>query len=254
MVTQTRNESDSNRHESSDGEDFLLADFQFMASYTQESLRIADKRVDVLLALSTAVFGGLIALSAATSTDRIALLYLALFTSFGLTIVGGFTFRDLLVNNMLMCEYARELNLIRKYFAERYSHIQPFVMMPTDPHHPKYNWRSSGEAIIETINSLSGGIFFATCSVLFQHFIFDRSPTEPTSMLVAAIVFAALAAGAFFLQYRKARKMFGDADASASEERANGEFYASHQRLSFTSGKKKLPKGSSKEEVDRPIS
>jgi hypothetical protein len=221
-----------------DGEAFLLADFQFMAAYTQESLRLADKRVDVLLALSTAVFGGIIALSAASSTNLFALLVLALFSSIGICIAGFHTFKALLESNILMCEYARALNRIRAYFCQAHPDIREFVMMPTSHTHPPYDWRSSGEAVIELINSLSFGIFFAIIGIFCWCAAMKTTVIDVKSMTVAVPVFTMFVAFAWFSQRYYASEVFKHAETSASKIRKNDKLFASHQELSLASAQK----------------
>ena len=226
-----------------DGEEFLLADFEFMANFTQESLRLADKRVDVLLALSTAVYGGIIVLSAASSTKLIAVLCLAFFSSLGLAVAGWYTFNDLLMNNLLMCEYARALNRIRKYFADKYPNIKSYVMMPTSHEHPPYNWRSSGEAIIELINSLSIGVICGVLGVLVQCFRTKQFEIGLDSLYVAVPCFVVFGLLFLLVQRLYASHRFKVAEASASSVRANdADLFASHQQLAFVSGQKRASK------------
>jgi hypothetical protein len=226
--------SNEERAAETSGEAFLIADFEFMGDYTQETLRLGDKRVDVLLALSTAVYGGIVALCAGNSANVTAALWLALISSLGLSITGWFTFTHLLECNILVCEYARALNRIRAYFSDTYPRLKKYLLMPTSHEHPKYNWRGSGEVVIEVINSLSIGLFASIGSVFLRKARWIDVPIDLNAMKIGIPVFVivAIAAGCLHVQY--ALKLFQSAESDAARIRANDKgLFASHERLSI---------------------
>ncbi len=217
------------------GQTFLLADFGFMANYTQESIRLADKRVDVLLTLSIAVYGGIVALSSQT-VNRLAPLGLALVSSMGLGVIGWFTFKSLLEQNILLCEYARALNRIRAFFATRYPFIKQYILMPTSFRHPRYDWRSSGEVIVEVVNCLSAGVFAASSVAFLCLLGFTTYDLDSRSLYWAVPAFLLSSVLAWSLQIQYARKLFDFAEKDASDLRSSDDvLFASHEKLSLHS-------------------
>ena len=203
------------------GSQFLLAEFNSIRSFKEQSVSIGDKRVDVFLTLSSALIAGL-GLFSQSGIDPYIFLIIALCGSFGLFVIGLVTYHQVIDRDILIIDYIRAINRIRGYFAEHAPHIQPYLLMPTSLTFPKYNWQSSNRRIPMVINGFSFGALCALSSLLV------RNTTTSDFISIASLIIAFLLMYGFQEIY--ARKIFNKAEVKARESRTVS-LFESHERF-----------------------
>jgi hypothetical protein len=214
------------------GVQFLLADFNSIRTFKEQSVSIGDKRVDIFITLSSALTGGLGLLSQ-TGIDLRTFLFIALCGAFGLLVIGLVTFYQVVDRDILIVDYIHAINRIRGFFAENAPHIQPYLLMPTSHIYPKYNWQSSNRRIPMVINGLSAGALCALLTLLI------RNLTIPDFVSVLSLAIAFLIT--FSLQEIYSHRIFKRAESKAHQSRTENLFESHEQfRESFKTNSRKL--------------
>jgi hypothetical protein len=192
------------------GVQFLLADFNSIRAFKEQSISIGDKRIDVFLTITSASVVGLGLLSQ-TGIDYQSFLFVALFGSLSLLAMGIVVFVQVVDRDILIVDYIRAINRIRSYFADNAPHIRPFLLMPTSHEFPRYSWQSSNRRIPMVVNSLSTGAFAAFLYLLIQH----SALPDFYSVLLAGIFFILT----YTLHEIYASRLFNKAEIKAGESR-----------------------------------
>jgi len=203
------------------GVQFLLAEFNSIRSFKEQSVSIGDKRVDVFLTLSSALIAGLGLFSQSKITPQ-TFLIIAFCGSFGLLAIGLVTLYQVIDRDILIVDYVHSINRIRGYFAEHAPHIQPYLLMPASVEFPKYNWKSSNRRIPMVINGFSFGALFVFSGLLI------RSTMTPDFISIALFITAFLFM--YGLQEIYAGRIFKQAEINARESRSVSMFEA-HERF-----------------------
>jgi len=203
------------------GVQFLLAEFNSIRSFKEQSVSIGDKRIDVFLTLSSALIAGL-GLFSQSSIAPQTFLIIAFCGSFGLLVIGLVTLYQVIDRDILIVDYVHSINRIRGYFAEHAPHIQPYLLMPTSVTFPKYNWKSSNRRIPMVINGFSLGALCAFSSLLI------RNTTTPDFISIASFIIAFLLM--YGLQEMYASRIFKQAEIKAHESRTVS-LFESHARF-----------------------
>jgi hypothetical protein len=186
------------------GDQFMLAEFETMRYFHGEDTSISERRVDILLAVTSGIAAGLVLL-AQTGIDSQFLLSIAVLGCLGLLLIGVPTFFDTLNRDLNAVDYIHALNAIRDYFSKRSPAITPFLLEPTDRHHPKYGSLSSSRRASAVINSLAAGTLVATLRMLAFH---QRRPDilAVVGGLVVMLVIFAIHAIVWGIVYRRASR------------------------------------------------
>ena len=203
------------------GIQFLLAEFNSIRSFKEQSVSIGDKRVDVFLTLSSALIAGLGLFSQSGIAPQ-TFLIIALCGSLGLLVIGLVTLYQVIDRDILIVDYIHAINRIRGYFAEHAPHIQSYLLMPTSVVFPKYNWQSSNRRIPMVINGFSAGALCALSSLLV------RNTTTPDFISIASLIIAFLVMYGFQEIY--ARRIFKQAEIKAHESRTVS-LFESHEHF-----------------------
>jgi hypothetical protein len=188
------------------GVQFLLADFESIRSFKEQSVLIGDRRIDIFLALTTALTGGLCLLVTAKIDPRL-ILFLTLCSSGGMFVIGLFTFFQVIDRDISIVNYIHAINCIRGYFSEKYPDIIPYLLLPTDKMFPKYNWKPSNRGIPMTIN----GLLVGTLIIAVRLFYLNISTPSMESVWILISAFFAT----FLLQEGYAQIVFKRAGKNA---------------------------------------
>jgi len=197
------------------GVQFLLAEFNSIRSFKEQSVSIGDKRVDIFLTLSSALIAGLGFFSQSGIAPQ-TFLVIAFCGSFGLLVLGLVTLYQVIDRDILIIEYIHAINGIRGYFAEHAPHIQPYLLMPTSDRFPEYNWQSSNRRIPMVINGFSFG---ALC--MFSS-LFIRNTTTPDFNSITSFIITFVSMYGFQEIYT--RRIFIQAQIKADKNRKSGTF------------------------------
>jgi hypothetical protein len=104
--------------------------------------------------------------------------------------------------------------------------------MPTSERHPPFNWRSSGEVVIEVINCLSFAVFVATSVALLGVIVHRGELPDQSSLRWAIPVCLIASAMAWFVQVGYALDLFDSTENGATKIRSDdGKLLASHEKV-----------------------
>lgn len=172
---------------------FLLADFTNLREWKDQDSAMVDKRMNLFVTLTSGLAVALAFLSQ-TRLDQRNFLFLILLGSLGSLTLGIATFRYVLRREILIVQYARNLNLIRGYFFKQAPSIQKVVQMPTSDEYPKFGWVSGTghPEIVIVINSLLVG----TCGTVITLLARNTTSLDISSVLFGVIFFL----GAYLVQ------------------------------------------------------
>lgn len=201
------------------GTKFLLEEFNAVRSFKEQSVAIADRRVDSLLTFASALVAGLGFFSQFDVSTESFLLIVEIGV-LGLLLIGIITFKQVVDRSVLIVDYIRSINRIRAYFAERAPQIQPYLLMPVSHDFPSYQWQSSNHRVPMVIN----GIAVGTAAIVGK-MLFSESASPGLILLDIGIVATLLT---YNLQSLYARRIFRVAEQKAREKRTVS-LFASHQ-------------------------
>ncbi|HEX9038017.1 MAG TPA: hypothetical protein VF808_13615 [Ktedonobacterales bacterium] len=214
------------------GDEFMLAEFENMRYFHEEDTSISERRVDVLLAVTSGMAAGL-ALLAQTGIDAQFLLTLAIVGCVGLLLIGVPTFFDTLRRDVNAVDYIHALNAVREYFAMRAPAIVPYLLEPTYRHFPRYGSLSSSRRASAVLNSLAAAALDVALRMLAFH---QRRPDIGAAIVGIAVML--LAFGAHWLAWRAMYQGAADAtkesgslalnEARKAQARANKEAARGH--------------------------
>ncbi|MBP6178506.1 MAG: hypothetical protein KA473_10960 [Anaerolineales bacterium] len=201
------------------GVKFLLEEFNAVRSFKEQSVAIADKRVDSLLTFASALAAGL-GLFSRLNVSTENFLTIAEAGVLSLLLIGVITFKQVVDRSILIVDYIRSINRIRAYFAERVPQIQPYILMPISHEFPSYQWQSSNHRIPMVINGIAVGVI-----VIIGNMLFVNSVSPNLILLAIGIIVALLI---YNLQSLYARRSFQIAERKSREMRAIS-LFKSHQ-------------------------
>jgi hypothetical protein len=201
------------------GTRFLLADFELVRRFKEQSVAIADRRIDVYLTLASALGGGLVVLSQLRMQSQ-AFLTLALISLVILLIIGASTVSIVIDRDILIVDYIRAGNRIRAYFAERAPDIKDYLLMPTAYDFPPYGWQSSNRQIAIIGNGVVAGAIASIISLLVS-----GSPGVDQYTVTPGII---VSASIYLLQRLYALIAYRKAEAKAKAKRSVS-LFGSHQ-------------------------
>lgn len=147
-----------------------------------------------------------------SSIDGRSFLLVTLLGSLSLLAVGIVVLRQVIDRDILIVDYIRAINRIRKYFAEEAPQLQPFLLMPTAHEYPPYRWPSSNRQIPMVINSLSAGMSAVVIDLLVQ----PGAPLTLAPVLIGGALFLVV----YILQIAYANRLFDRAERKARESRS----------------------------------
>jgi hypothetical protein len=206
---------------------FLLADFEALLKLKEESVKVSDRRIDVLLAIISAVGAGLAILSQTHIAPR-DFLYVAAFGLLGLATLSITTYRQTINRDILTADYIRALNAIRSFFAERSPLIQPYLLMPVSSDVPRYGRHSQARQTTVVINSLLVGVGAAVIYLLIAGMTSVDLIALGIASGSAAFTFATLTGFAYLLYSLAERK---------ARTRAAQSTFALHERVHHRRGR-----------------
>ena len=129
METGKEEKTEQQRHSA----EFMFAEFQYLTTSFWRNEELGDRRVNLFLALTTAVIAASVA-AATKGSDNTS-------TTISLLICGGllavllfgiFTLKRIIRRNLDTDDYKRSADRVRKYFVERDANIGPYL--PFDPY------------------------------------------------------------------------------------------------------------------------
>ena len=145
---------------------FLLPEYESLRQFREQNVAIADKRVDVLLALSSGLIAvlGLLFQNFTSVRDFIIVAIVGLSW---LLVIGITTLKQVIERDIVIVDLIRSLNKIRAYFGDRAPHIQSHLLMPATQNFPRYDWQFSNIPIPIFINGLTVAGLFLGCRLWF---------------------------------------------------------------------------------------
>lgn len=200
------------------GVQYLLADLETLREFFKEHVEIGEKRIDVYLAICSATIGGLVVLSQSDIEGR-AFVYIALAVAFGLLVLGLVTYRQVIDRDILVIEYIRAINRIRRYFAEQAPQIKPYLLMPVSHEYPRYDWHSSNRRVPVVVNSLCVSLIVVLAILLMG----DTTMPDLRSWILALIGFVVT----YFSHLAFANRIFTRVEKAAREVREQ-RLFATH--------------------------
>jgi len=138
------------------GAQFLLADFDNLRQYKEQSDSLSDKRTDVLITLTSGLGAGLVFLFQSL-TNKATILPVAFVVTLAVFLMSIVTLRQIVSAEINSTEYIRAANRIRAYFADAAPHIQAYLLAPIRHDYPRFGRASRNRAVVLGIASVSAG-------------------------------------------------------------------------------------------------
>ena len=154
---------------------FLLAEYETIRSFKEQSEISTDRRLDILLSL-VAILGAALGFFS-QQIARSDFLIVALLVIVSLIIVSLSTLRQVLSRDVITADYTRALNRIRHFFAvenELTAGIRPYILMNTDFNSPAYGKHSKSRETVVIIN----GLLFAALAEVIRFIFFPEASLE----------------------------------------------------------------------------
>lgn len=184
---------------------FLLAEYETIRSFKEQSEISTDRRLDVLLSLVTILGAALGFLS--QQIPRSDFLVVALLTLSSLIIISIYTFRQVINRDILTADYSRALNRIRHFFAVENPDtlfIGRYILMNTGFDVPRYGQHSkSRETVVIIISLLFAALVEIARFLLFPSTSLDALLTLTVTLDAFEVGYIGLTLFAYNYYWRK---------------------------------------------------
>lgn len=150
--------------------EFLLAEFETLRELRAKTIEWGEGRANLYLTIAAGA-AGLLTLTNQFTSDPLSLYLTSFAILIGLFLLGVLIFARLVTREILVTNYTRGINRIRRYFLELDPSIRKYLILPASDDTPKYYSVRPKKAGLRTIVGLIVSIDAAALTSILFSFI-----------------------------------------------------------------------------------